>query len=417
KLRREDKVYVVLPGTLILLGLLRRHHDTLGGLLAVVVVLLLFLLALPMLLPAQRLPIRSRRVALFVGAAVGALAVLVVGFRTHHRAPSAARAADATAFARLAQPILLAAGDPDRDGASAWLGGRDCSPFDPAISPNAIDVPKNGIDEDCDGADATGVLSVDRPKQLYSGLGRTPGSVKNVVLVVIDAVRMDHTSLVPGYEHRSTPNLEDLAEASFLYTNALSQSSATLFSMPSMLMGRNPDQALWTYEARHTSVTDQKSLPELLRPFGFHSAIVVNSYIIDNYSGVARGFDEVLDAWKGRTARGASGSAITLGIEYIERRLRDPEGSPFLLTLYFDDPHAPYIPHKAFPYGNEQKDLHIGEVAHSDAMFAFFIEYLKNRAALWDDTMLIVTSDHGEEFGEHGGRFHATNCHIESVHV
>ncbi len=417
---RETALFVVLPAVGFLLWLLRRHHDVLGGLLPLCATLILVLLALPAALPPRRLKGRRVRGMLQAIGGVSALVVVVVGFRAHGRDQAAARAADSTAWARLIQPILLKLGDPDRDGASAWLGGGDCAPFDPTIFPHAVDLPKNGIDENCDGEDATGVVGTDRPEPLYSGAAQR-STVKNVVLVIIDAVRMDHTSLVPGYRHRSTPNLENLAEASFLYTNALSQSSATLFSIPSLLMGRNPDQVRWTFDKRHAPTIDQKVLPELLRPFGFHSAIILNTYIINNYSGVTRGFDAVLDPWKGKKPdtlrRGASGAAITLGIEYIEGRLRETPSKPFFLTLYFDDPHAPYIAHKAFPYGKDPKSLHIGEVAHSDAQLGFFIDYLKNRGTLWDDTMLIVTSDHGEQFGEHGGRYHATSCHIESVHV
>ncbi|MEZ4220697.1 MAG: sulfatase [Polyangiaceae bacterium] len=399
--------------------LCRRQYDSLTSLIPVLAVLLLLLAALPMFLPPRRfVSTKQRRVAVAFMTGL-ALLVTLAGLTARSRSTMAALA-DSTVMARVSRPFLLLLGDVDRDGASAWLGGGDCAPFDPKISPRAFDVPGNQIDEDCDGKDAESQAAVDRPKPLYSP-SKLPKAAKNVIWVVVDAMRMDHTSLVPGYKHRSTPNLEKLAKESLLFTHALSQSSATLLSMPSMLLGRNPDQIDWVYNKRHSPLPGYRGLPQLLKPFGYHSAVVLNTYIIDNYDGITRGFDQKLDAWRGKGSRpwreGTSGSAISHGIEYIEDRLRAPQQQPFFLMLYFDDPHAAYVGHPGFEFGKSAKQLHISEVAQSDARLGMFLEYLRTRDRLWADSIVIVTADHGEEFGEHGGRYHAYSCHIESVHV
>src|SRR5690606_21386370 len=91
---------------------------------------------------------------------------------------------------------------------------------------------------------------------------------------------------------------------------------------------------------------------------------------------------------------------------------------PFLLVVYMHNPHAPYDarPEYGADYGKKARDRYDAEITFADRATGFLVDYLRYRRA-WDQTVLVHTSDHGEEFGEHGGKTHASTCHRESTHV
>jgi arylsulfatase A-like enzyme len=106
-------------------------------------------------------------------------------------------------------------------------------------------------------------------------------------------------------------------------------------------------------------------------------------------------------------------------IQFLEDDPKLPKSEkPFFLTVYIPDPHHPYDDHAigidAFGSGTQAR--YDEEIAFSDRHIGFLAEYLIYND-LWDDTIFIVTSDHGEEFGEHEGKKHARTCYHESTHV
>ena len=88
---------------------------------------------------------------------------------------------------------------------------------------------------------------------------------------------------------------------------------------------------------------------------------------------------------------------------------------------HFDDVHHPYRAHlgrsvPSFPSPNRNIAAYDRCIANFDNMLRFLTSHLK-QAGVWDDTIVILTADHGEEFGEHGGAIHSLTCYVESVHV
>ncbi len=108
---------------------------------------------------------------------------------------------------------------------------------------------------------------------------------------------------------------------------------------------------------------------------------------------------------------------------------RKPDG-PFFLFVGYMDPHDPYfahpydgtavarvaMPHPSLSQAERLAGLYDAEIQYWDKHFGRLIASLKRRG-LYDDTMIVVTSDHGEEFGEHGGFWHGTTLYDEQVHV
>lgn len=341
--------------------------------------------------------------------------------------------ANAIEWARLAT-------DFDRDGDSHWFGGLDCGGMDPHQHPNAVETPANGRDEDCDGLDPRKALAAVAPVPKLEPFSRRFDAAKvrhyNIVWVVIDAVRADHTSLL-GYARKTTPYLELLAKESLVFTRAYSQSSATVFSLPSAFTGVNPTNLSWQtmpateQPADYWHDSDQLQLAqehetaaELFGSVGYRTAINMSTYMVRSHHGVQQGYERVLDLWIAHHLKwGVRSSPVATmqAIQLIEdfRRDRARPKSPFFLTVYYEDPHAPYMPHtEGYPkFGTREVDKYDGEIAFADRHVGFLYEYLRHQPELWDNTVFVVIADHGEEFQEHGFGGHSRTCHIESVHV
>ena len=321
--------------------------------------------------------------------------------------------------ARLGGNLLRRLTDFDADGTSHWFGGGDCAPLDARRHPTARDEPQNGVDEDCDGHDA-------KPLKLqvaYHG-GRSAQQARryNIVWIIADGVRADHCSGAYGYERDTTPYLRRLAEESITFTRAFSQSSATIFSMSSMFTGADPASLTWDTSTGRPQLGDAHvTLAERLQPLGYSSAIFLTAWTARYYTGLQQGFSErysteALDRLGKSHSQRTAPLVTTQAIEFIEGAVA--EQRPFFAAVYYHDTHFPHVLHPGeVDFGVSDIDRYDGEIAYVDRYIGFLLAYLRYRPKLWDDTVVVVTSDHGEEFGEHGGRTHARTCYVESTHV
>ncbi len=324
----------------------------------------------------------------------------------------------------LGRELLRRATDVDRDGFGALAGGGDCAPLDPAISPLAREVVGNGIDEDCDGIDGTEIREGAELQDRFLGV-KMGDRVReyDVVWIIVDALRADHISGL-GYKRPTTPYLDQFAEEALVFTAAYSQSSATMLSIPSMFSGRSPLTVDWQPSLGKLSLSPSvPTLSERLRERGYQSAFVVSIFILERLPGLLRGFDEIIDASsrlpRTRGGRRASASSADAGLAFIHRLFADPSSPPppYFLAVYFEDPHRPYS-YRAPDFGKFKGPYarYDQEVAATDRHIGFMLESLR-LSPRWDQTVVIITADHGEEFLEHGGRYHARTCYEESVHV
>jgi arylsulfatase A-like enzyme len=416
--------YAALPLALASLWLLRRHARALGPFAPVFAAAILpaaelAVLVLGGLLPAAaRARLRAASGAVLLAALVAAALVLAVVDLDPKQRAKLGRSDVAGAVQRQLRRLS----DLDGDGASAWLGGGDCAGLDATRGPRARDIPGNGVDEDCDGADAR-----PRPSERPSALERThgllePGTVRdyNVVWVIVDAVRHNHLSM-HGYPRRTTPYLEVLAGESLVFRRAYSQSSATMLSIPSMLAGRYVGAMTWSRVGDRLEAVDaDEPLAAVLQRHGYRTGFVVDGYVTGRLPAVLDGFEEVESTWidgqsKPWNTRYA-GTAVTKAIEFLERD--SAAAQPFFLAIYMADPHAPYVEHPEVPsFGRGSVARYDNEIAYTDRWIGFLVEYLRAKPPLLDDTIVVVVADHGEEFGDHGGVHHARTCHEESVHV
>lgn len=293
-------------------------------------------------------------------------------------------------------------------------------------------------------------------------VSRAPKSRPNVLVYVVCTLRPDHMSLY-GYSRDTTPFLKKLGASAIVFDAAQSQAPWTKPSVASLMTS--------LHAAAHGLVNDTDTIPkgattlaEQLRSAGYVTASIVANPFAGRTSGLDRGFDYMMEypvVQRNRTDavdRGTDSAAINRSIlPWIERH-RD---EPFFLYVQSTDPHAPYRPPAAEEtrfanpaetaafntdygklrdvraygggatvsraemrskgvdfdsYVKRAKDRYDAEVAHNDKSIEELIGKLKEVGAL-ENTLVIIASDHGEEFWEHGFGAHGHSLYNELIHV
>ncbi len=303
--------------------------------------------------------------------------------------------------------------DLDRDGFPSRFvaGGTDCDDLDPEVHPGAFDWPDDGIDQNCNGHQAT------LPSETLSPWpARPPGlpDRPNVVLITIDALRADHVG-VYGYPRPTTPVLDALARESFLFRNGWAHAPSTRYSVPAILTGRYPSTLAWGSPMQHWPpevLPENRLISEMLRARGYHTIALLSYHYFEPTWGLSRGFDDydvhlmTLHSMGGdpaATSGTSSRELADLAIGRIAAQVQYPE-KPFFLWVHFYDPHYRYEVHPGIPVfgtGQNEEDLYDGEIRYTDQHIGRVLAALRESGA-WDRTVIAITADHGEGFEEHG---------------
>ncbi len=268
----------------------------------------------------------------------------------------------------------------------------------------------------------------------------------NIVLITLESVRPDHMACFGG-KRVTCPNLDALAKEAMLYDDCHSVTSWTLSAHASLFTGLYPS----AHQTRrpHSKLGDSyTTVAEVLSGRGYQCAGVVSGPFLQTQHNLHQGFEYYNDSPSELTQKLAHGDITN---PEMERLLRDfvtkrrDKNRPFFLFAYFWDPHYDYIP--PAPYNEmfvspdcEQIDVtryessktvhanitegHLeyvisqydGEIYWTDEHLGRFFDLLKAEG-LWDNTVIIVMADHGEEFFEHGKKGHKNNLYVESVQV
>ena len=243
----------------------------------------------------------------------------------------------------------------------------------------------------------------------------------NIVLITLDTTRADRMGFL-GSKRGVTPNLDHLAKQGIVFSRAYSHVPLTPPSHATILTGTYPQFNHLTYMGESL----QKGLPylpELLRKHGYSTAAFVASMILDpeniTATGFNRGFD-VYDAGFHKTRKGEdryhsverrAGDVVNRSLAWLQRHSQEP----FFLWVHCYDPHGPYDP--PAPYNSRyETDLYDGEIAYMDSAIGKLLTGLQS-SSVYDRTIIAVTADHGEAFGEHGERHHGIFLYDETIHV
>jgi arylsulfatase A-like enzyme len=287
-------------------------------------------------------------------------------------------------------------------------------------------------------------------------LPKPAAGLRNVVVIVVDTLRADHLSLY-GYDRNTSPNLARIAEQGVTFENAMASSSWTLPSHASMLTGRYPHDHGAEYKS---SVLDGR-LPVIGEDFqklGYRTgAFSANNYYFTRRQGFGEGFihfDDYIgslhDAFDktryfvrlGEFAYDQNWTRRPLGThtaEDVNRRTLqwiDGGSRPFFVFLNYMDVHSPYIPVAPYrgsfsqrwhtdgqtgvkathDYAQQRLDAYDECIQYVDVQIQRLFEELRKRGRD-KDTVVVITSDHGEAFNEHGLWGHNNALYRELIHV
>lgn len=238
-------------------------------------------------------------------------------------------------------------------------------------------------------------------------------SQPNILIVVLDAVRADHVGSY-GYERNTTPNIDAFARHSVQYANCFSTCSWTKPSVTSLLTGLNCREH-GILAAFDPLSEDLPYLPATMRQRGYTTAIFSGNLFVCWQDGFDRGCDHFWQFAPDESWRGAWEQKHVLDDAVVVNNaipwIRDTR-KPWFCYVHLMGPHAPYEkPARAHDFGEKPVDLYNSKLRYVDAQVGRLL------AAVPLDTVVIVTADHGEEFGEHGGTKHGKTLYDEVVHV
>lgn len=320
--------------------------------------------------------------------------------------------------------LLRVATDFDHDGYGELLGENDCAPLDRTIHPLARDIPDDGIDQNCDGRD----FQLGRVASYRSGQHMpVPAGFKqkwNVLLITIDATRYDHTNM-GGYAKRTgrntTPNLARLAARSASFSFAQAAAPGTMASVPAIISSKYFHDGLALDEhVKHGMPPRLKKsnllLAELFRAAGYATGAILTHEYFDDW-GMEQGFD-TYDKSMGLTwdPRGVTSPELTdKALAWIGQRTGGDK--PWFLWLHYLDPHGRYVAHPGErSYGTSEEDLYDGEIAFTDKYIGRLLDEMARMPGA-DRTVVVVTSDHGDGFKEHGFINHGMALYRELENV
>lgn len=270
---------------------------------------------------------------------------------------------------------------------------------------------------------------------------------RNVILISIDTLRPDRLGCY-GYERDTSPCIDSIASDGILFTDATSACPWTLPAHATLLTG--------LYPSRHGVKNHENQLPDRIPTLatrlaqeGYATMAVVNSHNFDERYGLQQGFEkyEYLSEWP---ADGTKGRILNRGTEIAalaREWLKDRDDRPFFLFLHFFDVHSGYTPDPAYrelfaddyagrvdgstgmmvalrnqnivldgPDLDHLNALYDAEIRQFDDILAGLIGFI-DESGIGEETLLVITADHGEEFYEHGSVLHGRTFYQEVIAV
>jgi len=300
--------------------------------------------------------------------------------------------------------------------------------------------------------------------------------LKNIFIITIDALRADHIGCL-GYKKKITPNIDKLAKDGVLFKNAIASGSYTFISFPSIVS----NQYATEYYIKNSGIpTITKELKKYgYKTISFNSNPHARGKLDKDFDYfddllVYSDFDRPLEKFKRqlikkigkknlfirylrkiliKTSANIVKPYTTAGkmnqkvIEYLEKNINEP----LFFWIHYMDPHYPYLPPRDFTNISKSEiiklnrkcrtyllknrlgdnvnidvnkydvekliELYDGEIKYVDQQIGFFIDYLK-KMDLYDNSLILLFSDHGEMFGEHGRFAHEYyNLYQQQLHI
>lgn len=298
--------------------------------------------------------------------------------------------------------------DRDRDAVlPSWLfGGGDCAPGNAAIGPLQLEVPGDGVDQDCRGGDAAPLAPLG-PVALPAGCPGLP-SRPDVLVIAVDALRAD------AVRPEVMPALSELGSHSLRFERAYSPTVMTFTSVTAILSGRvfadvGPKNALLD-----ENLTPAVTMPERFQRTGYRTAAFSDFF---QQPVFRRGFQQVNQYWRDDPVHGVKGTltsaAMSRGIlDFLEQAT-----GPAFVWAHIADTHAHYsLDHDAQGLPLSDAAAYYRGAAYVDEQLGTLFSSLQKQGRM-QRTIIAVLADHGEELLVRGREGHGPNLFEESIHV
>lgn len=271
-----------------------------------------------------------------------------------------------------------------------------------------------------------------------SGADETP---PNIVLISLDTLRADHLGIY-GYRRKTSPFIDELASKGAVFTKAVSPSSWTLPVHVSLLTGLYPSTHGVTLSAGETISPSTPLISETLKAHGYSTIAITGDGYVSSAYGFSRGFDTFQSYRNKNIDKREIPSATWKHAAGLVENL--PTDKPIFYFIHTYDIHCPYSPpgkyftmfhspstqsidagkcgvhYNKLDLNQAQAtyllDRYDGGIRWTDDGFKYFLDKVKDRLNL-DNTIFVITSDHGEEFLEHGRIGHQFSLYWELLHV
>ena len=237
-----------------------------------------------------------------------------------------------------------------------------------------------------------------------------------IVLISVDTLRADHLPAY-GYTAVDTPSIDALRKDAVLFENAYSHVPLTLPSHTTIFTGLLPPQNGVRDNLGYTLGPGPATIASLLKAQGYATGGAVSSIVLSHATGISRGFD----FWEDDVEP----TKINQSISRVQRKGGETEAlldgwigahadKRFFAFLHLFEPHSPYEPPE--PYLSRYTLPYDGEIARADEIVGKFLKSLKDRG-LYDRSLIVFLSDHGEGLNDHGEDEHGVLLYREEIHV
>ncbi|MEE8366935.1 MAG: sulfatase, partial [Thermoanaerobaculia bacterium] len=266
---------------------------------------------------------------------------------------------------------------------------------------------------------------------------RSVSKLPSILIYLVDTLRSDHLGCY-GYPRDISPRIDAFAADSILFEEAVGQSTWTRPAVATLLTGLWP-VAHGANQRGEKLSSEALTLAEVLRDAGYRTAAFVSNPNVSGTFGFRQGFDEFFQLQGQPKVR--SDVITDRVVRWLDAQ---SSGAPTFLYVHTADPHNPYLapePYRSIYAPTSEReieeitsnpkkqswepskevlsslqDLYDAEIAFTDDSFGNLLDYLR-ASKMYENTVILFVSDHGEEFAEHGAWTHGKNLHVETLRI
>ena len=235
----------------------------------------------------------------------------------------------------------------------------------------------------------------------------------NVLIIVVDCLRADHLGIY-GYKRETSPAIDSFGKEAVRFNRAITQATWTLPSITTLMTGLYPH-------------AHRVHFPNIKIPAGYNlvseiydrAGWITGGIVACTYASKELNFNQGFDFFDQSLGLGAAKNPTAKQLtDKVVGFLETVKTAPFFLYLHYFDPHMDYAPPAEFrSFGSRPVDLYDGEIAYTDRELGRLFEWMKKKG-IWENTIVVLTADHGEELGEHRNVFeHGSTVYQAVAHV